>query len=225
MHQILIVEDNSRLLLNIKSELISHQRKFYLVKSVHQAIKLIDKNYFNLAIVDICLPDGSGFEIVDYLDQYSYQTKVLVLSQKNSAKCKVRGLDVGADDYLTKPFTPKELQLRVEKLLLKHKLVAQKRIVTDGISFCVNSGLVIVSDQVIKLSKKEADIFKILLINRNQVISKQKIINQIWTGLDSKPCHNTVEVYIRRLRMKLKPVSKHLQTVRNFGYCWNSKGK
>ncbi|MBD3250693.1 MAG: response regulator [Candidatus Pacebacteria bacterium] len=225
MNKLLIVEDDPRLLISLKNLLTSHRRRIFVSDQVERAIDLIDQHRFQLAIIDRCLTDGDGIELVRYFQQYSYQTRLLILTQLSEPDERVKGLLSGADDYLIKPFTYRELDLRVEKLLQKRKLVCPNQVKSGAVELHFDSGCLFLKDELVKLRKKEADILKILMLNTNQVISKGQLINQVWTGLNDQPSFNTVEVYIRRLRMKLGTYGSRLKTIRSFGYCWSKSGK
>ncbi len=219
MHQILIAEDDFNLQRSLAKSLTQLNCRLHQTHQVKRAFSLIDQHQYDLALIDRHLTDGDGLKIIDYLTQYSYNTRILVLSQLASDQQKVTGLQTGADDYLAKPFCLKELELKINKLLNMRKIFRPQSITLGSVKLYAQVGLLEVEHTKSKLRKKEAKILETLMINHKQTLSREQIINQIWSN--KIPTYKTVDVYVRRLRQKLKSCSHYLKTVRGFGYCFS----
>jgi DNA-binding response OmpR family regulator len=190
------------------------------VDSVDQACHLIDKQKFDLAIVDRMLPDGDGMEVICYLADISQSTKVIALTKRSQLNERIAGLEQGADDYLPKPFSLLELKLKVKKLLLFEKQENLERLSSGTISLAPSTGEVQLGSEIVRLRKKESQILYCLMRHQNQVLPRQKIIEEAWNLDEEIPSQTTLDVYIRRLRILLKSYGKCLVTKRGFGYAF-----
>ena len=217
MQKILIVEDDITLA-KLLSESFSKVGAVSHVTTVEKSCELISKNFFDLAIIDRVLPDGDGLEVITFLQDVSFATKSLALSQKHQTAERIAGLEQGADDYLPKPFSLPELQLKVKKLLRTETWQAIDILTTDDMKFSPTTGEVWYGQKRIKVRKKESQILHCLVRHRNQVMSRQAIIDESWTLDEQIPSQTTLDVYIRRLRMVLQELGCHIVTKRGFGY-------
>jgi DNA-binding response OmpR family regulator len=184
---------------------------------VQEANKLIENNRYTLAVVDRILPDGDGLEIVQLLDLNHYQTKILILSSKNTTQYKIDGLKNGADDYLAKPFLTAELKLRISKLLTKQKIFCYDCVVCDNIILYPDTGTLIIDGVQTQLRKKESEILECLLNHQGTIVTHNILVNHVWSIVKT-PSRKTLSVYIRRLRMRLKSEGQRLQTVKGIGF-------
>ncbi|MTM67294.1 response regulator, partial [Turicibacter sanguinis] len=171
-------------------------------------------------ILDIMLPKLNGFDILKMCRQDKIKTPILFLTAKDEIADKVRGLDLGADDYLTKPFATEELLARIRVLLRR-----QGEITTDTLRFHdaeLNLSTYELSCGVksVKLGLKEFNILNYLFSNGNQIVTKELLIEKVW-GFDADVEYNNVEVYISFLRKKLSFIKSNviIRTVRGVGYC------
>lgn len=171
-------------------------------------------------VLDIMLPDEDGLSIVKKL-RNRVETKhvpILLVSAKTSELDKVKGLDIGADDYLTKPFGVMELISRVKALLRRssqaenEKFYTLKEIFMDDEKHCVY-----VSDQLVELTYKEYELLKLLMINHEIVLNRDTIMERIW-GTDFEGESRTLDMHIKTLRQKLKEAGSYIKTIRNVGY-------
>lgn len=177
------------------------------------------KGDYDVVVLDVMMPHMDGFEVVSRLRQNKINVPVLMLTAKDEVSSRVKGLDCGADDYLTKPFATEELLARVRALTRR-----QSEIVFDELSFediLLNTSNYTLScgQKVVSLGAKEYEIMRLLLTNPTQVISKDTIISKVW-GLDSDITENNVEAYMSFLRKKLFFIGSkvNINTKRLLGY-------
>lgn len=173
-----------------------------------------------LAILDIMLPDEDGLEILKKIRANTATAKlpVIMVTAKTSEMDKVKGLDTGADDYLTKPFGIMELISRVKALLRRTTDVKEESQIQYGnITVDNDKHAVKIDGQVCELTFKEFELLKYLIINKGIVLSRDKIMNQVW-GFDYEGESRTVDMHIKTLRQKLGKAGACIKTVRNVGY-------
>lgn len=223
MHSILIIEDDLSLGKTLKNLLSNKQCKTTVCRSVDQSYQYLETNNPELVIADRLLPDGDGIEIVDFLKNYSYRTKVLMLSKKCDVENRIEGFKNGADDYLAKPFSSQELKLRIDSLLNKNKFSKNNSIRSGDIEFFPKDGKIVVGLNVTKLRKKESDLFHCLISHQNQVVSRQQIIDWVWGCSDEIPTRSAIDVYIKRIRDKVGINKINIKTIRGFGYMFKPK--
>jgi DNA-binding response OmpR family regulator len=155
--------------------------------------------------------------LLNYLDLTKSDIPVLILSNKVLTQDKIICLRSGADDYLTKPFSIEELELRVHNLLRKTKHLQRTDLVVGDVQITTKTGQVTYGDRQILLRRRECQILSFLAKHKNQVMSREQIINHIWCA-DEIPTYKTVDVYIRRIRTLLGTREKVISTVRGYGY-------
>lgn len=185
-----------------------------------------------LILLDIMLPGIDGLEILRRLksDEKTVDIPVIMLTAKGQEYYKITGLDSGADDYITKPFSVLELIARVKAALRRNKVSTneqenkEKIISYDNVSIDLSSRVVKVDDKEVELTFKEFELLKILVENRGIVLSREKLLDEIW-GFEFGGETRTVDVHIASLRGKLKDMSSHISTVRNVGYKFGEKEK
>lgn len=176
---------------------------------------------YDLIILDVMLPKRNGFDILKELRHHKITTPVLFLTAKDEISDKVYGLDLGADDYLTKPFATEELLARVRALLRR-----QGDVVTDDCVHYEETELNLSTHELrcqekkVQLGLKEFNILSCLMHHGNQIVTKELLIEKVW-GYDAEVDYNNVEVYISFLRKKLQFInsSVKIKTVRGVGYC------
>lgn len=185
--------------------------------------KALAENYA-LIIIDIMLPGMDGFEVISELRKKK-QTPVIFLSAKNSDIDKIRGLGLGADDYMTKPFSPGELVARVKAHIARHETLTsgQGDIITAGsLTIDKDAHKVTVADTEIALTAKEYDLLLFLAENNNRTFSRETLFDRIW-GMDAIGDVSTVTVHIQRLREKINTQSEnHIETIWGVGYRFNA---
>lgn len=166
------------------------------------------------------LPHKDGFEILNTLKKEKVETPVIMLTAKSEISDKLKGLENGADDYITKPFHMRELVARVKIILKRKTNIEDTNVIEYGdLKLDLKNGKMISGENEIQISGKELDLLEILLINKNQTINREKLADKIW-GYDSDTEYNNVEVYISFLRKKLKLLKSNvkIKAVRGIGY-------
>ncbi|MBI1781276.1 MAG: response regulator transcription factor [Sphingobacteriales bacterium] len=223
---ILLVEDEENLQEALKLNL---EMEGYEVTSSFDgpsALRSLQNEYFDLVILDIMLPEIDGITVLETLRLQHSALPVLILSAKSSSADKVLGLKKGADDYLTKPFNLEELLLRVQKLIDKNKQLQDKETVginynfgNNNIDFKALEATNYKGDKI-ELSKKEAMLLKLLIENKNEVVTREKILQAVW-GYNVYPTTRTIDNFILSFRKYFEEDSRnphHFHSVRGMGY-------
>ncbi len=225
-YSILLVEDEDNLHDALKLNL---ELEGYEVSGVFDgasALKIVQQEYFDLIILDVMLPEIDGISVCETIRLNNKEIPILILSAKNSSADRVLGLKKGADDYLTKPFNLEELLLRVQKLLVKSEQITRTQPVADTFEFGKNridfkaleaSGR---NGVKISLSKKEIMLLKLLIENKGEVVSREKILQSVW-GYNVYPTTRTIDNFILSFRKYFESDSrnpKHFHSVRGIGY-------
>lgn len=191
-----------------------------------EALKAVQNEYFDLIIMDIMLPEIDGITVTENIRLQHNDVPILILSARNTGTDRVLGLKKGADDYLTKPFNLEELLLRVDKLIRKNKKLQDKETVGDLYQFGRNSidfkaqQAITWNGQQVELSKKEAMLLKLLLENKNEVVTREKILQMVW-GYNVYPTTRTIDNFILNFRKYFEEDSRnprHFHSVRGVGY-------
>lgn len=219
--KILLIEDEPELRRSIKRFL--HQEG-YLVESAADFLKASEKTGvydYDCILVDITLPHGSGLDIVKQLKQANSKAGIIIISAKNSLDDKVLGLDLGADDYLPKPFDLAELNSRIKALLRRRNFDGNKTITVNEISITPEERAVKVNGEPVHLTSKEFELLLFFISNRNRVLSKNSIAEHLWgDDSDQMDSHDFIYVHLRNLRKKLaeKGCTDYVQTIYGIGY-------
>jgi len=216
--RILVVEDDPLL---AESLLRALQQQGYSVghaRRGHDADALLRGHRFDLLLLDIGLPDVDGFEVLRRLRARADATPVLVVTAREAVDERVHGLDLGADDYLTKPFSLSELEARVRALLRRAKPSPASRIVAGGLTVESAAKRVRIDGRPVELTVREWALLELFLARPGHALSKLTIAQTLSDSTAVAP--NTVEVYVSRLRAKLEPAGIVIRTVRGFGYLW-----
>ena len=219
--KILIIEDDPTLNRNIKEALTAED---YVAENVYDGLlaeRMLQKNAYDCVIMDVNLPGKNGYDLLQSFREYNEQTPVIMLTAFGELEDKVKGFDMGADDYLTKPFYMRELLLRIQSLLKRNNFSGEKKnvIATDDILINLGKKKLERQGQEITLTPREFQILVKLCETPGELVSKNDLIQEIWgSALDVNT--NTIEVYINFLRNKLdKPFGKNsIKTKVGFGY-------
>lgn len=187
-------------------------------RSLHEAWFHLEKSPYDALIIDRCVEDGDGLEVVAYLHEHSYQTKMLILSHQNQVAHRVEGLQAGADEYMAKPFSLKELLLRLDKLLHQTKLHHKQEITVGCLIFYPQQGHLYHQGIHHILRKREAEVFHCLCLHVNQVLSRRQIASWVWPNNESMPSNKSIDTYIKRVRAVMGSEKEIIETVRGFGY-------
>ena len=181
-------------------------------------------NIYDAIVLDIMMPKLNGFEVLKQIRDNKISTPVLMLSAKSEITDKVNGLNLGADDYLTKPFNSEELLARIKALLRRKKQFVGDELSFGDLRLSRDTCALICNEETITLGKKEFQIMEVLISNAEKTVNKERLLEKIW-GFDSDTVWSVVEVYVSNLRKTLKKYDYHiyLQTLRNVGYMWSEK--
>lgn len=223
--RILAVEDDRRLLATIVNILREEGYEADGAESGDDGLYLAQQGIYDLLVVDIMLPGMSGLEIVRRLRAEGAATPLLLLTAKDSVEDLVRGLDTGADDYLTKPFEIREFTARVRALLRRHGAAEPNGDLRyNRLALNLKKREAAVDGRPLELTHKEFELLHFLMRNREQILTRDQLFSRVW-GLDTEIGCNVVDVYIYYLRRKLKPhgYDHVIQTVRNVGYMLREK--
>ena len=177
-------------------------------------------NLYDLIILDVMLPKKNGFDILKELHENKINAPILMVTAKSQLEDKLKGLENGADDYITKPFHIQELIARVKLSLKRSNNIDDTSLLKfEDIVLDLNSGIISKEDKKIQLNGKELNLMELLLINKNQVLGREVIAEKIW-GILSDAEYNNVEVYVSFLRKKLKLLKTNVKinTIRGIGY-------
>jgi DNA-binding response OmpR family regulator len=218
--RILIIEDEMALAEAIAQLLKKNNYITDLIFEGQTGLDYALSNIYDLIILDIMLPNLDGLTLLSALRQEKIMTPVLLLTAKDGIEDKVKGLDYGADDYLSKPFAIEELMARIRALLRrKDVLISSHQLSYGDILLDQQQLLLIKAPTQIKLTLKEANLLELLIHQKGIITSKEYIIEKLW-GFDSDAEHNNVEVYISFLRKKLSYLNSSctIKTTRSLGY-------
>lgn len=217
--QVLIVEDDIRLAQALGQILEENHYQVDLVHDGDQGLVYAESGSYDVIILDVMLPRKSGLEVVAELRRANVATPVLMLTARTTVQDKITGLDSGADDYMTKPFSPAELLAHLRALTRRQGQVVFEKIDFGDISLNLESHDLSCGSKAINLSYKEFSIANILISSKGQIVSKDMLISKVW-GVESSAVDNNVEAYISFLRKKLKFLGSNTQieTVRKVGY-------
>jgi DNA-binding response OmpR family regulator len=219
--KILIVEDEQEIIESIVKYIGKENIECDYSYDIENAKNKLAKNYYDLCIVDMSLPDGSGMELIIHIKWRSPETVIIILSEKNSVGSKVECLNLGADDYLTKPFNLSELDARINSLLRRKYSAVSKEIITNEIRVVLDTDQVFIKEKMINLTRKEYELLTYLIINKNKVITKQAIVNHIWKDhSNSIGSFDLLYGQIKNLRKKLElnGIKNYIQNVNGIGY-------
>lgn len=226
LKRIFLVEDDKKIAKNLT--LLLRQEGFIVLHAASQkeASTMLDKNRFDLALVDISLPDGSGFVVCTEIKQVQ-DIPVIFLTASGDESSVVTGLNIGADDYITKPFRPRELVARIGNALRKSGRL-QPVFEIGGLSVDTEKGIVKKDGREIFLSALEYRLLLVFTGCPQGVITRSRLLDELWDAAGEFVNDNTLTVYIKRLREKIEDDPAHPQiilTVRGTGYRLGGKGK
>ncbi len=225
---ILIVEDEENLHKTLRYNLEMEEYSITSAFTGTEAIKAIDSEYFDLIILDLMLPELDGISIIENVRVKNIDSPILILSAKSSSADRILGLKKGADDYLTKPFNLQELLLRVDKLIIKTKKIRNTAASTELNTYSFGGNTVDFNAQTavtfsgnsFELSKKESLLLKLLIENKGNVVTREKILQVVW-GYNVYPTTRTIDNFILNFRKNFELDArnpKYFQSIRGAGY-------
>jgi two-component system alkaline phosphatase synthesis response regulator PhoP len=225
-NSILLVEDEENLQEALKLNLELEGYEITGAYDGAEALQAVQKEFFNLIILDVMLPEIDGITVCETIRLSNPDIPILILSAKNSSADRVLGLKKGADDYLTKPFNLEELLIRVNNLIKKSERLGSKEAIPDTYVFGKNkidfkaSEAFIKSGEKVTLTKKELMLLKLLIENKNEVVTREKILQVVW-GYNVYPTTRTIDNFILNFRKYFEEDSRdpdYFHSVRGVGY-------
>ena len=217
--KILLVEDELRLAEALQQIMQEQKYQVDVANDGNDGLDYALYGDYDVIVLDVMLPGKDGFEVVRALRAAKVQTPVIMLTARDDVRDKIRGLDKGADNYMTKPFVPEELLARIRALSRRQGEVLLEEISMEDLTLSLSTNDLICGAKSIHLAFKEFEIMKILLSNQKTIVSKEMLISKVW-GDDSDAEDNNVEAYISFLRKKLSFLGSCVQisTIRKVGY-------
>lgn len=221
MHKILIIEDESNIRELISYNLAGNNYKVVEAEDGLQGFEMSLREKPDLILLDLMLPGKNGLDICKELRERGSKVPIIILTAKHDDIDKVMGLEFGADDYMTKPFSVHELMARIKAVLRRSEQSSEVKYITrGGLTINIERHEVLVDGKEIELSLKEFDLLKTLAENKGMVMTRDQLLDKVW-GIDYDGENRTVDVHIRYLRRKLgdeESESKYIQTIRGMGY-------
>lgn len=219
--KILVVEDEKDLSDLIVQSLSKEKFVVEVAGDFYTALEKVGSYQYDCILLDIGLPGGSGIEVLKHLRSENKSENVIIISAKDSLDDKIMGLNLGADDYLTKPFHIAELNARVKAVLRRKELDGKQRLDFGNISMDLDEREVYVLNKKIELNRKEFDILNYFLFNKNRLVSKMSLAEHVWGDhIDQADNFDFVYYQIKNLRKKLKEVDAgiEIESVYGTGY-------
>jgi DNA-binding response OmpR family regulator len=219
--KILIIEDEIELLIAISNYLTKENYICELAENFQKADEKLSIYEYDIILLDITLPDGNGLKLLKTTKTHQIKSGVIIISARNSLDDKISGLDLGADDYLTKPFHLSELNSRIKAVLRRRQFDGTNLLIFNEISINTDSKSVTVNGKEITLTKKEYDLLLFLLINKNRVLTKQAIAEHLWSdNIDLANNFDFIYTHLNNIRKKIKSAggTDYIKTIYGTGY-------
>ncbi len=217
---VLVVEDETGLAEAVGAILRKEKYNVDIANDGKKGLELALSGDYDCIILDIMLPEMNGLDVLSYLRVKEIDTPVLLLTARSETDDKIKGLDCGADDYMTKPFSTGELLARVRAMTRRRNAAPDINPKYGDITLDLKKGELICGNGAVVLGRKEFQMLEMLISNSSQIITKEQFVTKIW-GSDDENEYNNVEVYISFLRKKLAMLHSKVQikTRRGIGYC------
>ncbi|MBC7565849.1 MAG: response regulator transcription factor [Pedobacter sp.] len=219
--KVLIVEDEKTLAYEMEEFL---KKSFYqcdLAHSFQSGVMQLELNQYDFVLIDLSLPDGDGLEILKHAKENNPEAVYIIITARTNLKDRVMGLDLGADDYLAKPFYLLELQSRMQAIARRKFNITEDLIAMGKFGVDIQKRLIVFSQQQIELSRKEFDLISYLLLHKGRVLTRVQLSEHIWgTFVNDDYDSNYIDAHIKNIRKKLNAYSETdwLETVRGVGY-------
>ncbi|MGX4341883.1 response regulator transcription factor [Clostridioides difficile] len=225
MSSILLVEDDLSLIYGLEYSIQKNGFSVDVARTVEEALQIYKEKNYDLLLLDVSLPDGDGFYICKRVREAS-NVPIIFLTASDEEVNVVMGLDMGGDDYITKPFKLNELISRIKALLRRYNFTSENvtELKSNNITVKLLENRVFKNEIELELTTAEYKLLCLLMKNKNIVLTRKNILDKLWDGNGSFVDDNTLSVYVRRLRNKIEdnPENpKNLLTVRRMGYKWN----
>ena len=219
--KVLIIEDNRELAENIQGFLVREGFVCELCHTHQDAKKKLTTYQYDCIILDIMLPDGNGLHLLQFMKSEKIQSSILIISAKNSLDDRITGLELGADDYLTKPFHLTELHARLKAIYRRKSLKGDTTVSFQEISVNTDTMEARVNNQLLELTRKEFDLLLYFLVNKNRVLTRQSIAEHLWGDYtDNLSNFDFVYQHVKNLRKKITAAEgrEYIGTVYGLGY-------
>lgn len=224
--KILLIEDEPSLLASMQQFLENEGNIVSSASTFQQALEKVNDYDYDCLVVDITLPDGNGLAIIQDLKKRNKSVGIIIVSAKNSLDDRLVGLDLGADDYLTKPFHLAELNARIKSVLRRRLFDGKTKITFDAISISPENQQVSISNEIVELTAKEYELLLFFISNKNRILSKSIIAEHLWgDSMDLADSHDFIYTHIKNLRKKLieKDCPDYVKTRYGAGYIFTEK--
>ena len=217
MYRILVVDDEERIRQMIKKYANFEGHEVVEAADGMEAVKLCKEQDFDIVIMDVMMPELDGFSACREIRKFK-NVPMLMLSARGEEYDKIHGFELGIDDYVVKPFSPKELMMRVAAIVKRSSGETQKEVLSfEGLTVDFTGRLVYVDGEKVDMSPKEYDLVFYMVKNRGIALTREKLINDVW-GYDFYGDDRTLDTHIKLLRKTLGPYSKFIVTLRGVGY-------
>lgn len=223
--KILIVEDEKELSASISEYLAGQGYRCEFAETFAQAVDKISTFQYDCILLDLMLPGGSGLQVLEELKKQNKQDGVIIISAKNSLEDKISGLQMGADDYLAKPFHLSELSARIHSLIRRKQFGNSNIITLNELQIDLLAKTLTVNNEPVSLTKKEFDLLLLFIGNKNRIISKNALAEHLSGDMaDMLDNHDFVYAHIKNLKRKLAEAgyNNYLKTVYGTGYKWEA---
>ena len=215
--KITIIEDNLTLANAIALRLEDHGHVITQIHNGADAAEFLALDASDLVILDINLPEKNGLEILKEVRARKNLVPIILLTARGLTSDRIEGLDIGADDYLTKPFDMDELEARIRALLRRQTVQKTSQDMIGALSYDFGARQVSIGSDIIDLPRRELALFECLIMRQNQIVSKSRIADHVF-GLESDSNEDSVETYVSRLRKRLMPHNVTIKSARGLGY-------
>lgn len=219
--KILIVEDEKELRENLKRSLLKEEFVVETATEYWEAAEKIAVYNYDCILLDLMLPNGNGLELLEQMKKDGKMGNVIIISAKDSLEDKLKGLNLGADDYLTKPFHIAELNARIKAVIRRKKAAGKDTISIGNLSLSISDRALYINDKEVVLNRKEFDIMNYFLFNKNRLVTKTALAEHVWGDyIDQTDNFDFIYSQIKNLRKKLQNAgsSVEIEAVYGVGY-------
>jgi len=221
--RILIIEDDPILADGLTRSLRASDYAVDCVSDGAEADHVLSAQQYDLVMLDLGLPKLDGFEILKRMRRRGSRMPVLILTARDALEDRVKGLDLGADDYITKPFDLPELEARVRALIRRGQSGGASLINHGALTLDTAGRRATLGGEPLELSARELGVLEVLMLRSGRVVNKEQLAEQLY-GWDEEVGANAIEVYVHRLRKKLEPAGVTIRTIRGLGYLLEKPG-
>jgi DNA-binding response OmpR family regulator len=219
--KLLIVEDDKSLSRSIYDYLKMEGHICEVALNLHEAIYKTADNKYDCIVLDIGLPDGTGLDVIREMKANKLSGGILIISAKSSLDDKLTGLNIGADDYLTKPFHFAELSARINSICRRNNFMGMNEIIFNEIRIKTEDNQVYINDKILNLTKKEYDLLLFFMVNRNRIITKESLVEHLWgDSVILTDSFDFVYTHVKNLRKKIVASKgrNYIKCIYGFGY-------